>query len=93
MDHCKFHIHRRIWKVDEIDREEDVPYAVETLLGWTVLGVPLNDSNVNSIQSLNTDKRLMSLNDEKALKMIDESFDLATMSVAVPFKENSHLFK
>lgn len=50
MDNCKFHIHRSIWKEDDIDVTNNVPYPVKTLLGRVVIGIPLNDYNIMSIQ-------------------------------------------
>lgn len=91
MDNCEFHIHREVWREREIE-EIKVPYAVRTLLGWIVLGVLLNDSQVNLIQVATDDDNaaIMSINDEKALRMVDDSFDILieTMTVAVPFKNN-----
>lgn len=40
------------------------PNTIRTLLGWIVIGVPLNDTNVMSIQVEEYDDQPISLNDE-----------------------------
>lgn len=55
-----------------------------------VISIPLNDINVMSIQieKDEEDDSLISINDERALQIVDESFDFHTISVVIPFKPN-----
>lgn len=46
MDNFIFQIHRETWWEDEIDLLRKVLHTVRTLLGWMVIGVPLNDKNL-----------------------------------------------
>lgn len=51
-DNPGFLIHREIWRENEIKNLAVEPHAEKTLLGWVIIGVPLNDTNVNLIQTI-----------------------------------------
>lgn len=95
-------IHKEVWNAEMVDNDAHGPRAIRTSLGWSVVGLPRDmdvcdnnkivivDDDNDQLSSSKEDprERLLSLEDEEAMEVLDETFNINTMSAAIPFRTN-----